>query len=105
MKYDATVFPGQESTDYDDAKDDDKHGTCMASHVGGRINGVYKDAIIVPVKMMKYSNRPAKVRDVMEALGWILTKTGPLNGIGVLSMSFGEYWFPEVLTYSLYGNY
>lgn len=74
----------------EEAADTDGHGTCMASHVGGTISGVYKNALIIPVKMLEGGGFPPYITDVMDALSYVRLKANTQIG-AVLSMSFGEF--------------
>ncbi|KAI0841322.1 peptidase S8/S53 domain-containing protein [Hypoxylon sp. FL0890] len=70
--------------------DEDGHGSCMSSCVGGAFAGTFKQASIVPIKFMTKGSIAPTVVDAISAIEAALDdKEKSEVQAGVLSMSFG----------------
>ncbi|KAI0888574.1 peptidase S8/S53 domain-containing protein [Annulohypoxylon maeteangense] len=62
----------------------------MCSCVGGTFAGSFKQANIVPVRILKNSNTAPFLDDIVNAIAWVINdKANSKVGAGVMSMSFG----------------
>lgn len=78
---DTTVNPA-------DTLDQAGHGTAVSSLVVGAMDGVAKDATIVPIRVLDCDGG-GRTSDVISAVDWIITQHASLGGPAVVNMSFG----------------